>query len=125
MCGKVLDAVSLGFSFSGKGKREVLNKIDSFQIFSSISRMPFLKIAQVDVLFGCSCSMSRISFLKDFNLIKCWLHHFVLFGGVRLIVSVICLFKLPYRMFYGAICFVFLFWGFQNKVTNYCWPRVS
>jgi hypothetical protein len=34
VCGKVLDAVSLGFSFSGKGEREVLNKIDSFQIFS-------------------------------------------------------------------------------------------
>lgn len=54
VCGKVLDAVSLGFSFSGKGEREVLNKIDSFQIFS-VKRKNNCLVAHVAYL-GCHFS---------------------------------------------------------------------
>lgn len=62
--GKELDAVHLGFSLSGEGHRKSLNKID-LSLILSIKKKDKIKSVQVDLLFGCSCSISRMSFLKD------------------------------------------------------------
>jgi hypothetical protein len=64
--GKELNAVPLGFSLSGEGQRKSLNKID-LSLILSIKKKDKIKGVQVDVLFGCSCSMFRMSFLKDYQ----------------------------------------------------------